>query len=255
MKKTLFTLIALLMTIAATARTYVVAVGVSAYSDEQYSLRKPAGDATKFTEIWRKHKCDAVLITNKYATTKNIEHTLDSVCSLLTPNDIIIFFFSGHGWKGSLITYDGISTGENLAYATLRDKLNKSLAKEKLCFVDACYSGSVAEEYKKGKAKADPSEYDGIFYFMSSSPGETSLENSKYDNGLFTQALAQALMGFADANKDRYLSVHELFKYVYRRVTKMSSAKDLVSGEMVARQHPQLIGPKNKIDSTNILAW
>lgn len=245
----------LLMAAMAIARTYVVAVGVSAYSDEQYSLRKPAGDATKFTQIMRKHNCDAVLITNRYATTNNILAKLDSVLGLITEEDNIFFFYSGHGWKGSLITYDGIQTGENLQYSVLRDRLNGSKAKAKFCFVDACYSGSVAEEYKKGQTTADPSEADGIFYFMSSSPGETSLENSKYDNGLFTQALAAGLSGFADGNQDRALTVHELFKYIYMRVTKMSSKKDVATGQMVERQHPQLIGPRNLIDKTYIIVW
>ncbi len=245
----------LLMAVMTIARTYVVAVGVSAYSDEQYSLRKPAGDATKFTQIMRKHNCDAVLITNRYATTANILAKLDSVLGVITEEDNIFFFYSGHGWKGSLITYDGIQTGENLQYSVLRDRLNGSRARAKFCFVDACYSGSVAEEYKKGQATADPSEADGIFYFMSSSPGETSLENSKYDNGLFTQALAAGLSGFADSNQDRCLSVHELFKYVYMRVTKMSSKKDVATGQMIERQHPQLIGPRNQIDNTYIIVW
>ena len=180
---------------------------------------------------------------------------VDSVCALATEQDDIMFYFSGHGFPGMLVTYDGITSGENITYAYLRERLGGCKARNKFCFVDACYSGSTADEYTKG----GPSATDGIFYFMSSSKGETSGESTLYDNGFFTQALVAGLKGMADGDHNRELTVHELFTYCYKRVTKMSTRyiKDDQGNvtDSIVKQHPQLVGPLSRTNSTNIFTW
>ena len=257
MKKPILSLLLLLAAAALQAHTYVVVVGVSQYSIPEYNLRLPFSDAKKFHETISRHQgCSGVLLSSTYATTRNIQQKLDSVCALATENDDIMFYFSGHGFPGMLVTYDGINTGENITYAYLRERLGGCKARNKYCFVDACYSGSTAEEYTK---RDQPSATDGIFYFMSSSKGETSGESTLYDNGFFTQALVAGLKGMADGDRNRELTVHELFTYCYKRVTKMSTRyiKDDQGNvtDSIVKQHPQLVGPLGRIDKTTVFTW
>jgi hypothetical protein len=258
MKKPLLLLLLLLQFAAVlSAHTYIVAVGLSTYSDTTVpKLERAFGDARRFYDTISRHQgCSGVLISSRYGTTRNIQQKLDSVCALATENDDIMFYFSGHGFPGMLITYDGIQTGENITYTYLRERLGGCRARNKYCFVDACYSGSTAEEYTKGQ----PSATDGIFYFMSSSKGETSLESTLYDNGFFTQALVAGLKGMADGDRNRQLTVHELFTYCYKRVTQMSTRyiRDDQGNitDSIVKQHPQLVGPLARIDNTNIFTW
>jgi len=259
MKKTILPLLSLLLLAAASlqAHTYVVVVGISKYvTSPEYDLRLPFSDAKKFHETISRHQgCSGVLLSSRYATTRNIQQKLDSVCALATEQDDIMFYFSGHGFPGMLVTYDGITSGENITYAYLRERLGGCKARNKFCFVDACYSGSTADEYTKG----GPSATDGIFYFMSSSKGETSGESTLYDNGFFTQALVAGLKGMADGDHNRELTVHELFTYCYKRVTKMSTRyiKDDQGNvtDSIVKQHPQLVGPLSRTNSTNIFTW
>ena len=251
MRKSIILLFCLLLFLPVCAqRTFVLAVGISKYSDADYSLKKPASDARYFRKIMQSRGCNTVLVTNRYATTANLLEKLDSICNLATEDDNIVFFFSGHGCTGALITYDGIQSGENLAFSDVRSKLIQSGAKSKFCFVDACFSGSVKKDYTKSLLPSD-----GIFYFMSSNENEYSFESDVYDNGFFTVALGMGLRGLADYDGDNSITVYELYKYVHDYVAEMSTKKDPETGDWVSRQNPQLIGPKNKMKNTTFFMW
>lgn len=56
---------------------------------------------------------------------------------------------------------------------------------------------------------------------MSSRPNETSIEqNNAYGvgSGLFTKYLIKALRGEADKNRDRRISVEELYRYLKNKI-------------------------------------
>ena len=57
---------------------------------------------------------------------------------------------------------------------------------------------------------------------LSSKQEETSLESSGMRQGVFSHYLIDGLKGASDLNKDRIITIRELYDYVYANVKKFS---------------------------------
>ena len=169
----------------------------------------------------------------------------------IKPNDYLVLFFSGHGIHHNealrLVpsNYNPLFKEETtLHYQNeILDYLN-AIDCKKIVFIDACHSGAIAGE--KGAnpdalydylKKANESS-NGTIFITSSGAWESSFEDDKLKNGVFTAALLEALQGkkvqlldgewiWADqeeeGHRDNILTVKELFDFLQRRV------KDLVT--------------------------
>lgn len=223
------------------ARTFVMSVGVSNYQNSQNNLSQTTKDAKQFKAVMENHTKDITILTSKYANKDNILEKLRAISNRAQKGDRIILFFSGHGYPGGIIAYD-----KHLTYQEINDILSQSAASVKICFIDACHAGSV------GGVKDNLWEYKaptsgGIIYMMSSRADEYSIEHPWVGHGFFTQALLKGLRGKADANKDKRITVRELFNYVYNDVQHSTA-------NMEASQHPQLIGVKEVADAV-VVDW
>ena len=95
------------LTVSANAKIYLVAVGVSDYPGNNKDLRVPANDAATVRYVYSKNSnAESVLLTNSDATKSAVLSKLRSTFAKATDNDIIVFFFSGHGTKGAFCAYD-----------------------------------------------------------------------------------------------------------------------------------------------------
>ncbi len=72
---------------------------------------------------------------------------------------------------------------------------------------------------------------EGRIIITASKPDELSLETDEFKHGIFTHYLAEGLKGEADINKDGVVTIDELYRYVYDKV----SQKARLLG---AQQHP-----------------
>lgn len=225
------------LTIAADAKTFLVAVGVSDYPGTDMDLRLPANDATAIQYIYSKNSnAKNVLLTNSNATKSAVLSTLRTTFAKAAENDIIIFFFSGHGSKGAFCAYDA-----QIVYAEIRQIMASSKAKNKMVFADACFSGKMRE----GRSNTSEQAFNNynIMLFLSSRSNETSIERRDMKNGFFTSCLQKGLRGGADANRDRTITAKELFNYVSSGVKKLSNNK----------QHPVMWGKFS--DNMTVMKW
>lgn len=225
------------LTIATSARTYLVAVGVSDYPGTENDLRLPANDAATVQYIYSRNSgAESVLLTNSNATKSAVLSKLCTTFSKALDNDIIIFFFSGHGSKGAFCAYDG-----QIPYAEIRQAMASSKAKNKMIFADACFSGKM----RQGRKDSDGQSFNNynIMLFLSSRGNETSIERRDMKNGFFTSCLQKGLRGGADVNRDRTITARELFNYVSTGVRKLSNDK----------QHPVMWGKFN--DNMTVMKW
>ena len=242
----LFILLAL-SSLSATGRTiYVLSVGISDYryiSD----LQKTENDAREFSELYMTHTKNVTTLLGSQATRENILSSLRSCFAKAGADDIVVFFFSGHGDKGGLCTYDTKGRSTLVTYAEVQKAIGSCKAANKQLFIDACYSGGLRDGKKTARpattARPPLSDTQGIMLFLSSRTGETSQENRWADNGFFTQYLIKGLKGAADTDSDRIITAKEIFTYVSAKVSERTRKK----------QNPVMWGKVN--DNMHILNW
>ena len=159
-----FLLVPAIDPIAASAATYVLAVGINDYEYEQ-QLAGAEADAVDIAETLRKIGADVTLLRNKDATRESIEQAWRAILGRAQSGDIVIFSYAGHGGqepdKAPLDEVDGLDEAfllsgfhpdtrhkgfnERLLDDTIHEWLAAASAKGlKVIFVaDACHSGTM----------------------------------------------------------------------------------------------------------------
>ena len=205
-------------------------IGVASY-DHMPVLRYTDDDAYRFYAFLKSVEGGALadeqvrILIDEEATRDNILGNMDEIFSMAGPNDLVIFYFSGHGLNGSFLPIDFDGFNNKIAHEEIAAAFNKSKAKFKLCLADACHSGSLIA-MRSGETEPVLSQYyqtlaksvSGTALLMSSKADETSLESSGLRQGVFSHFLIRGLKGEADENKDKVVSVEELFDFIARNV-------------------------------------
>lgn len=215
---------------------YIFSVGVSDYPGTGNDLVFPANDAKAMTRLYRKQGSKHIyLLTDNRATRSTILSKARELFSMAEKDDIVVFYFSGHGCPGGFVAYDQL-----LTYRDVKGLLSPCKAKNKMIFADACYAGDF-----RGKS-ADKSRRDltqSVMLFLSSRDNEVSYDGySGMNNGIFTACLLSGLKGGADKNRDRVITARELFDAVSKGVTRLQP-----------RQHPVMWG--NFDDNMSVMIW
>lgn len=214
---------------------YLVSIGVTDYPGTQYDLFLPAQDAQAIHGLYKKNaNATSVLLTNSDATRKRILNESQKLFSKAGQNDIVVLFFSGHGYKGGFAAYDTF-----LTYTDIRQLFSKCKARNKMVFADACFSGDIRDNSGGGF----DDKTNNIMLFLSSRSNEYSIENPRLRNGFFATCLLRSLKGGADTNKDRIITAKELFTAVSTGVKRLSQD----------HQHPVMWG--NFDDSMPVMVW
>jgi hypothetical protein len=212
------------------AKIWAVVVGVASY-DHMPVLRYTDDDAYRFYAFLKSLEGGALpdeqvrVLIDEEATRDNVLGTLSEVFGMAGPNDLVVFYFSGHGLNGSFLPIDFDGFNNKIAHEEIAAIFNRCRAKFKLCLADACHSGSliamrsaepepVLVQYYNSLSKS----VSGTALLMSSKADETSLESAGLRQGVFSHFLIRGLKGEADANKDKVVTVQELFDFINEKV-------------------------------------
>lgn len=242
-------------------KKWAVVVGVADYQNFN-KLSYTTKDAQRVYAFLRSVEGGAIpedqitLLLDEQATAFNIMNTAADLFEEADSNDLIIFYFAGHGKNGAFLPYDYDGAEGNLLYHDMVNSiLSDSKAKYKLCVVDACHSGSFdinafmpyknyLENYKeKGddallantrstknireRIKEHYKSFEhikgGLAVIMSSAPEEISLEANKLRQGVFSYYFIQGMKGAANlddenGDKDNVIDVSELYKFIEKNV-------------------------------------
>lgn len=222
------------------AKVYLVAVGISDYPGKRSDLNLPAKDAKAITELYKKNtELQYCQLLNSEATTDKIKAAMNKVFASAGENDKVVFFFSGHGYKGGFKTYDG-----RLDYSDIQKAMSRSKCKNKMIFADACFAGKMRGKRQTNSQNIQNTRKNiNVMLFLSSRDNEVSIEHRNMKNGFFTTYLINALRGNADTNRDRIITAKELFKFVSENVANISDNK----------QHPVMWG--NFPDNMTVISW
>lgn len=238
MKRIIILLLSFCCLIPATygRKVYLVSAGVSDYPGTSNDLKLPAMDARAINRLYRTNSsAETILLTDENATISNIKGAMRQLFDKAEKDDIIVFFFSGHGYPGGFVAYDG-----KMDYDIIKDLFSGSVALNKMIFADACFSGDMRE---KGDSESSSKSKLNLMLLLSSRDNEVSYENPRYKNGYFTICLERCLKGGADSDKNRIITAKELYLGVRRGVIELSSD----------RQHPVMWGSFN--DNMPVMVW
>lgn len=215
---------------AAQIKVWAVVVGVAAY-DHMPALRYTDDDAYRFYAFLKSLEGGALpdeqvrILIDEDATRLNVLGTLQEIFDLAGANDLVIFYFSGHGLNGSFLPIDFDGYNNKIAHDEIAAMFNKSKARYKLIIADACHSGSLIA-MRSGTGEMGLLQYyqvlskavSGTALLMSSKADETSLESAGLRQGVFSHFLIRGLKGEADKNRDKIVTVQELHDFVYEHV-------------------------------------
>ncbi len=208
---------------------YAVVVGIGAYSamktlnytdDDAYQmyafLKSPEGGALQDKQV-------EVLIDER-ATAANIERALAEKLAIADADDIVVFYYSGHGTDGYFIPVDFDGANNLLSHKRIQQLFDASAARHKLVVADACHSGGLlaAKAYDSRSAdrlyEAFAKTSGGTALLLSSRTEEVSLEASGLRSGVFSHFVMRGMRGEADVDRNGIVTVSELYDYTYGRV-------------------------------------
>lgn len=219
-------------------KVWAVVVGAARYQHMQ-TLKYTDDDAYQLAGFLRSVEGGALpneqvkVLIDEDATHRNIIMAMRNVYSRADENDVILFYFSGHGLQGSFLPVDYDGFVNRLEHYELRDALLASRARHKLVIADACHSGSLggrsgAQQNAKGGGgiqgtlnayyNALNNAQASTALLLSSKGEEISLEDGGLRSGIFSHFLIKGMQGEADDNADKLVSIQELFSYVHREV-------------------------------------
>ncbi len=195
-------------------------VGVSDYGGRTNPLPNTDDDARELYNSLRGagllHPASQLLV-NEEATTKNVANAFSRAAAQAGPNDMFLFFFSGHGNQVdvpvSAAELDGRAETIELYDEAMTDAQLKPLfdgvrGRMSMVVLDSCFSGGF-------RSLIDRPNVMGLF---SSEEDLTSLVADRFKAGGFlSYFLRGGLQGEADNDGDRIVTAGELSTYVRRR--------------------------------------
>jgi hypothetical protein len=210
-------------------KIWAVVVGAATYT-HMPTLRYTDDDAYQLYAFLKSPQGGALpdervrLLIDEDATYHNIVDAMESTLLRADHNDVIVFYFSGHGLEGSFLPIDFDGYNNQLKHRDIKRLLERSQAKHKLVLADACHSGGLLSQ--KSPLRTDLQRYyrafeqtnGGMALMMSSKGEEYSLEDGGLRSGIFSHFLIRGLKGEADRDGNLIVSVRELFNFVHQQV-------------------------------------
>lgn len=203
------------------ARVFGVFAGITNYPPGIGNLPECANDAIKLAEALRNHglldPSRQVLLTDSEATRANVLGAIQRFGAQMGPNDVFVFFYSGHGNQRqgstdpreidgtdeSLVLYDGELVDNEMAVAF--EAINNGTS---VIALDSCYSGGFAKDLitRPGRVGLFSSEEDVL----------SAVAGQFQAGGYLSHFLRTAVSGEADRSpQDRVLTVGELTHFLY----------------------------------------
>jgi len=212
-------------------------IGVKEYRYfPERNLKYSASDAQKMAVSLRKFSFDIpdrrILIGAK-ATRPEVKGKIAELQSLVTSNDIVFIYFSGHGVKGSfdcLVTNDAREDNEGnllpntvIATAELREDLKLINAAKIIVALDSCHSGGTMK-WRPLQSIGEVNLPPRTVMLASSDGNEPSWESDRFQSGIFTHYLVRLLddESIADRNRDGTATLKEIEAYLQEQVSAQS---------------------------------
>ena len=244
------------------AKAWAVLVGINHYDDPFIaSLKVCVDDATAIQQALAGRYQTACLLTDAtldhLPTRANILGELSIVAQTASEDDLLLFYFSGHGkaegGESYLLARDTrVAALKQTAVAMkdVRDIIEQSTAHAKVIVLDACHSGAsigkTAPTMTPEFIKRVFEEAEGMAVLASCKQGQQSWEWQAERRSVFTYFLLEALSGKADFDGKGFVTVSDASRYVTdgvkawaveRGVPQTPTLQYAVAGDIVLLQY------------------
>jgi uncharacterized caspase-like protein len=238
-----------------TGQRWALLVGVDRYEKNQQgdyflpNLKACVKDVTALDTVFRNAERGGfehvtTLVSNDTAdesddpTNWNILDALENLVQRTEENDLVVIYFSGHGWQSGDEAYL-LPQNFNVKYpdqtairsADLTKMINQMDAKKVVTILDACHSGGIEVRPQGGKAGGTKvtlnkryqeafSTSEGKVVLHSCDADEKSWELADSSQGVFSKYLVDGLHGAADAEGDKngVITIQEAYSYASKQV-------------------------------------
>lgn len=199
------------------------------------------------------------LLHDTETTRQNIEAELDRLATILQESDTLLLFYSGHGDYGEdgyyLTTYDTkidggkVVSGTGIHEKTLLEKLKAIKAKRMFLIFNACHSGEISPDSLGSPSDASGHNLpdrtatallgtgEGRVVITACRENQRSYFLKKSSMTFFAQALSDGLRGRDIENRRGYVSIFDLYEYVF---TNVSNEVQRRFGALGFAQEPEL---------------
>lgn len=221
---------------------YALIIGISEYPTVSQELMYADDDARRLYHHLRSPQGGALrndqlkLLVNGRANKENILKEAANIFSKADENDLVLFYYSGHGTVDGFVPFDNAMGSNVVRHESLAEIFNQSKAKHKIIIADACHAGALGFFNIKGsdriQEELSPALYQKLYnaksgyaFLLSSKLKEESFEHDKLRAGIFSHYLIRGLKGEANANGDSTISISELFRYTQAEVKGYTKGK------------------------------
>jgi hypothetical protein len=217
-------------------------VATETYDDPKLrALRAPTQDAEALGRVLADEAIgnfDVKYLIN--ARAEQLRWTLSEFFDERDSDDLLLLHFGCHGVKDDhgRLHFAAADTkmrhldATGVSAAFVNDRMNESFSERVVLFLDCCYSGAFGAGMTSRAGETvdigERFEGSGRVVLTASSAMEYSFEGENRtgsgEESVFTSALVRGLeSGEADSDQDGWISVEELYRYVYRQVRRTTS--------------------------------
>jgi len=228
--------------VTARGRRRALLIGIEAYRSDRFANLPSVGvDVRELAKVLRDPQIgyfdDVVEKAGTSFGAEDVRREINSFLGACEPNDFVVLYVSGHGTRTPRTDgqFHFVATDTDperlaetgIAAGFVNDRLEACRASRKIAIFDCCMSGGFALGFRSRDAKgADAEPRDarldtsGVYVLSSSRISESSFAgDTAKDPSQFTGVLIEGLRtGKADADRDGFVGVDELFDYVSDRL-------------------------------------
>jgi hypothetical protein len=231
------------------SKTYVVAIGVSNYTNPALFLTRAAKDAEDVASAFKTlkgFKGPEPLVLKDENVTTDVVSKISSFVRGATVDDQLVLYIAGHGtnspkdgYRFLLPSFTSVHDQQYVPFDALEQVLAASMPIRKLLFLDTCFAGGAADVNRPKEGEDEEwRNYDllddlvdlrrgsGAVVIAASRGTEVSfdrLPSVDLKHGIFAHAVIESITeAKADTDADGHLRVSELKSYVFDRIEQLS---------------------------------
>lgn len=246
---------------------YALIIGNTEYTDPGLAqLTAPGRDVEDFARVLKSADIAGFdnVITLMNENISKVNETVEDFFAHKKPNDLLVFYFSGHGVRdefGALYLAIRNTNRARLRSTAIqadyvRESMDQSRSRRQVLILDCCNSGAFPQGTKAetGGTMGTATAFEGTGYgrvvLTASDATQFAWEGDKVigetDNSLFTHFLVTGLEGEADQDRDGKITVDELYDYAYEQIVNITPKQTpgkwsyKQQGEIVLRQSTRM---------------